>query len=228
MTLELNLQKGLVGHWTMDDADTSAGTLYDRSSNDNHGTIVNGPIDINNSIIGDSYIFTGVSDKKYIDIPDSVQNNIDGGQEASLSVWMKLPYNSASDGDDTGPFSFQGSNTSNTHWVWTNSDGYFPTFRDSRIDNISTSTIELTEWHRLTITTEPGSNGWKLYINDNVHFSTSGQQTVSANDQALIGFNNASHYFNGEMSDFRLYNRALSEEEISALYNMRSQRSYNI
>jgi len=39
MTLELNLQNGLVGHWTLDEKDTSNGTAYDSSAYNNHGSL---------------------------------------------------------------------------------------------------------------------------------------------------------------------------------------------
>ena len=39
--LELNLQKGLVGHWTFDAETTSNGTTHDKSAYNNHGDIDN-------------------------------------------------------------------------------------------------------------------------------------------------------------------------------------------
>lgn len=41
MTLELTLQKGLVGHWTMDRSDIDNGVLYDSSANDDNADINN-------------------------------------------------------------------------------------------------------------------------------------------------------------------------------------------
>lgn len=225
---EMNLRKGLVGHWTMDNQDTSGGVLYDKSGYDNHGIVNNSPTKGVDSTIGQAYSFEN-DNNEWVDIDNGINNILDGSEEASLTCWIKLPTNDPSDSEQTGPFSFCGSSASNNHYSWTNTDIYFNVFRQNRIDNIDDNGFDKTNWHLLAITTTPGSNGWKLYQNKNLVTSVNGESSVTTTVDAAIGRNvTGGHDFTGKISDFRLYNRKLSENEINQLYQMREQQSYNV
>src|SRR6056297_3100433 len=57
----VNLQKGLVGHWTMDSIDVDNGMIRDRSGYDNHGTI-NGATPGYSGKVGRDFDFDGTDD----------------------------------------------------------------------------------------------------------------------------------------------------------------------
>src|SRR3989344_2451020 len=62
-----NFDKGLVGHWTFDGPDISGTRAKDRSGNNNHGTLTNGPKQTIGKV-GQALDFDGVND--YIDGTD--------------------------------------------------------------------------------------------------------------------------------------------------------------
>lgn len=223
----MNLQQGLVCHLTLDDVETSNGVAIDRSPHRYHGTI-NGTQTGTQSVLGESYSFDGVNTTDPVVIDSGVIDELHGREEASVSLWVRLSANNPSNRDQTGIFQIKGSGASNNHWVWTDTDGYLSVFRTSRIGNISTSEYDLTQWHHLAITTTPGTDGWKLYLNGTVILTSNGESTVSVEGAVKIGANGGGRGFEGDLSDFRLYNRALSAQEVNALSQMRTYRMMNI
>ncbi len=141
------------------------------------------------------------------------------GDEASMAVWVKLKNGSPTVGDETG-IQHLSSHTGNSLYPWTNGNAYFNTFRTARVDNFALSaTVDREEWHLLTITTEPGTNGWKIYQNDELVHQVAGQSTVSLGAVSYLGRSPSTQRFNGAMKNFRLYNKVLSPEEIGQLVN---------
>lgn len=91
MSLQMSLQKGLVGHWTMNNEDTSGGTLYDSSPYNNHGENINNVSTSKNSVIGESYnIFSPAK----IRAPTSSELKI---VDHTLAFWIKPNNSSTSD-----------------------------------------------------------------------------------------------------------------------------------
>jgi hypothetical protein len=219
-----DLSKGLVGHWTMDNVDTDGNTLRDSSAYDNNGTL-NGSITTGTSgQVNEAYTFDNNNTDQYVDIDNAVANEIDGTEEASLSMWVRtLTNNATAQEEDTnsGLCSFQGSGSTNTHYPWSDGKLYLPTFRSNRVGEIDDGSFDKTNWHLLTVTTTPGTDGWKLYQNTNLVTSVDGESTVKLDEDVLIGWNNHIHYFSGDIGEVRLYNRVLSASEINRLYNKR-------
>jgi hypothetical protein len=110
MTYQMNLQNGLVGHWTMDDADTSGGTLYDSSGYDYHGSlsggVTTGASGIGGSGLSESYSFDGTDDE--VTLPNM---GLSGDQSISISVWHKVD---SSAGTKNNFFGFGTSGTGST------------------------------------------------------------------------------------------------------------------
>jgi hypothetical protein len=196
---------------------------FDKSGNGNTGTLTNGPT-FNSSNFG-RLDFDGVDD--YVSLNSSL-DSLNGTTEASLSLWVKL---------------FSGSNASSVSGIiqlsgYDNSNGclYFYTdatrvggiwldiFRTNRVFTGDWQpTFDARLWHNLTITTTPGSDGWKMYLNGNLSYSTTGQNTVSLNSSIRGGFrmgqNSESRRMRGNISKCFVYNRALSAAEILQNFN---------
>ena len=74
--------KGLIGYWTMDRADIEGNIVKDISGENNHGTIGGDPKLVAGKI-GEALHFDGVDD--YVALPDLGQN-----REVTVEVWAKI------------------------------------------------------------------------------------------------------------------------------------------
>ena len=104
-------------------------------------------------------------------------------------------------------------------WIWQNG-AYLGS-------SLSSSNYTLDEWRLYTITYN--SVEARLYINGALHQSvaTNGSVLRIRNGYLLIGDRtNSDQHFWGELDDFRIYNKALTESEINDLYNQYNQNKY--
>lgn len=214
----MSLEKGLVGHWTMDDADTDGSTLYDRSAYDNHGTI-NGPITTGvSSPIGQAYSFDGTSGGIQLTKPEP--NTITSS--FTITTWCVLDS-----GQDTSNI-FSTSNDSfrwrassgDTHWVLLDDGSGNSTYFGS-------STLPFDTYFYYTVVYDSSVPELRFYIDGQLDDTISVSETsLQPYDEMYIGaYQLGSEVWGGEISDLRLYNRVLSESEINQLYQMREQRT---
>jgi hypothetical protein len=189
---------------------------YDLSGNQNSGTLTNGPT-WNSS---GSFDFDGTDD--YVSLPSAL-DSLNGGTEASLVMVLKLDSNSNSVGQ-TGIIQLSGHNNSNGNlYFYSNGYTYLNIFRTNRVEQVwLNSTLDATKWHMLTITTTPGTNGWKAYFNGELKDQTTGQSTVSVNSAIQgglsIGRNSVSRFLQGEINSTQIYSLALTEAQVKQNY----------
>ena len=218
------LMNGLVGWWKFDE--TNGTIAYDSSGNGNDGNLTNGPTWTAGKI-GGALNFDGIDDR--IKIPHTV---LDGKSFLTISFWFKM--NSSSVNTDAHYF-ISGANVGN--------DNRFRLYihsslglgkNDSEIKGSSTyASIEsnsywTSDWRKLTFVRS--INGLQFYLNGNpTHlFSyTPSSLTISANglwvgpDQdSVAGGWETQQSLQGKLDDYRIYDRALSAEEVQALYNL--------
>lgn len=100
--------------------------------------------------------------------------------DASFCMWVKLD-DAVPDTSATTGFVILGvGDNDRTHYPWTDGDGYMSVWRgvdgssNSRIDAITLPGVDRTTWHHVAVTTTPGSNGWKLYVNGDLVTQTTG------------------------------------------------------
>jgi len=75
-------------------------------------------------------------------------------------------------------------------------------------------------WHHVMIVVDHTANFLYMYIDGSVATSTGISTVGSTTNVRNLDFgNDASNYFNGTMDDIRIYNKALSAAEVTALYN---------
>jgi hypothetical protein len=227
----MNLQKGLVGHWTMDDADTSDGTLYDRSAYDNHGIINSGVTTGSSGIIDKSFSFDG-SISAYIGT--DLSYNTTSLSQVTVSAW----YNStsttqhiiaSSDRNEYWRFAVGSDESDGVQWTVSSSD---------MVSSTSRTAIQDGDWHHLVGVFDTSvTNDHKIYIDGQLDseadFFTSGIGSgavsythigTGSEASSQNGSTGPDDVMDGNLDDVRVYNRALSEDEINALYQMRSPR----
>lgn len=201
--------EGLVGYWPFN------GNANDESGNGFHGTVY-GDITLTTDRFGNensAYSFSN----DYISI-DTVEelNFSPNSDEFSIVLWAKLPVNSygfliskyLGSGRQYGLFLSQGALNAVVGYVFTSFN-----------DNISDNT-----WKQLALVM-PSSGYGTLYINDIANTTPVKRGSAVTSAGVLFGArhnqsdSDAAFGLLGTMDDIRIYNRALTPAEITALYN---------
>lgn len=179
-----------------------------------------------------SYKFDGVDD--YIKIPNS--SSLNPTEAITVSAWYKTtPFEgSGNDGlvskgytSHVTPFyQYQLGVGGNSYWNGGSGFG-FSVSLDGTYTSVGTGNgfYELYKWYHV-VGTYDGSS-LKMYVNGNLikSIAASGKMQDYGSDLFIGRHGNRSDYYNttfhlpGTVDDVRIYNRALSSEEISKLYN---------
>ncbi len=209
--------KGLVGYWKFDEG--SGTTAYDSSGNNNNGTLVNNPLWQSNCRVGNCLYFNGVN--QYVVVTSSDLLNLTN--VGTVLVWINIP--SSWSGTLYPNVVSKGANAGWDSPGWSlfsfnpNSDGRIGIgFRNgsntlivSFINSIKDQWIHIAGvW-----------NGSMVFLYQNSFLKNSRDQAISPPSTSYpvtIGKDNSSQYFNGLIDEVRIYNRALSESEIKAIY----------
>jgi hypothetical protein len=194
-----------------------------------------------NSVLVNSVVHSGFtkdssmimdSTDDFVLIPQSLESKLNGIPSATLSMWIKLNSGRNSAGN-SGIINLTGhTNTNGNLYFYTDSARvggiWLNIFRTNRVFTGDWQpTFDGSNWHMLTVTTTPGTNGWKMYLNGILRFQTAGQNTVSANYSLFDGFTlgrNHTRRIRGRISTVYVYNTDLSSDEVLQNYNATKSR----
>lgn len=207
----LSTNGGLVAHWTFDGKHMIS-NVADASGNGNNGALLlgaTGNIATTTTFgkIGQALLFDGVND--YVDLGSS---SIYSPERITVSAWVNR-------------------NTLNARVVSKDNSA-----RDYELKITSSDTVEFTVWNQAgsAATVNSGSvigSGWhhiagtwdglkvRTYL-DGVNQASAdlAGSSVHSGSELYIGTRGTNEFFNGALDDVRVYNRALSAEEIKRLY----------
>ncbi len=198
--------RGLVGYWPLDEG--TGTTAYDRSGNNNNGTLVNNPTwqTSTNCKRGSCLSFDGSTN--YINIGNQGIYNLTNG--VSIVALVKTA--------GVGPVTvIRRANqymiriTVSKGWGWSGSG-----------TNVAgTSTVSNSQWHQMVFTASKADGTQKLYVDGVLEGQNTDVGLASfPSDSLYIGSTTGNmEYFGGLLDDIRIYNRALSQTEIIYMYN---------
>ncbi|MFA5175558.1 MAG: LamG-like jellyroll fold domain-containing protein [Patescibacteria group bacterium] len=211
-----NIKSGLVGWWTFDGKDVNATKVLDKSGQGNHGTR-NGGVTVSSGKIGQAGKFDGNGD-----FIDAGMSPITGTQAFTMSAWIKSP--SAGLNNYQGAFAIGANVAGQAAYIGlvggTVAAGTGNSIGAGFYSTNYGSGVVSTGWSHVVFSFGGGANGEvKLYVNGIQKVSTVFTPNLSSATNQIGRIGNETPYdFNGLIDDVRLYNRALSLNEIKQLY----------
>ncbi len=210
-----SLNDGLIAYYPFDNDADDGSTAID-SAQDHHGQI-NGAVHDTDSVVGDtSMSFDGTDD--YID-----SGNKNTPTQVTVTSWV---YRSSTGVEHrVVDFGHDSSNNYGFRFGPTNNDSVRFDFGDgSSFYQNSGGSIGSGQWK--FIAGIYNSNGdWSIYVDGSkVNSGNSGNGSIADGSRPLrIGcasYSTTDSNFDGKLDDVRIYNRALSQPEIKALYSL--------
>lgn len=201
---------GLIGYWKFDESTSTA--AYDSSGNNNNGTLTNGPTRATSTCkVNDCLNFDGVDD--YV-VAGGIGFNI--SNEFTVGLWVKST--------NFSPTMYQLEGLYGKPLLQTGSNKVTLTLRNQADTNwvnytSPNSCLNNSQWNFIlaTYNTDDSVN---LFCNGlNVYSGTHAGYIGGFSTGTTIQFGGRSTVFmNGQIDDVRIYNRALSADEIKRLY----------
>lgn len=220
-----SLETNLVSYWKFEE--TSGARVDSHGSND---LTDNNTVTSATGIIGNGADFE-LSNSEYLSITDASQSGLDFAGDFSISLWLKIESLAAS------YVLMKGNTSASQKWygLFLEVDGEL-TFA---VDNGTTAYLADTDagggnliidtWYHV-VGIRSGSN-ISLYVNNVLQQTTSATSDDLSNANSLyFGARNTGsldRYFDGIQDEIGVWTRALSAEEVSALYNSGSGLPYS-
>jgi PKD repeat protein len=186
---------------------SSSYLVIDYSDQGNNGTFY-GATWKNTSLKGDgAFEFDGMDDSINLsNIPALTEENV------TVSSWVFWQSGSGT----SDPIVSQSNNT-HGYSLHVNSTNGKPAFRLDGVEAVSTVNIS-SDWHHIVGTHNGTSSLLKIYV-DGKLYGTANKTGSGIDIDAFVGFDNNSNYFNGTLDEVAVWNRTLSHNEISDMYN---------
>lgn len=206
---------GLVGWWPFN------GNANDQSGNGNNGTVYGASLTSDkNSVSNTAYSFNGTSSYIQINLINALNTtNVNG---LTLSGWTNMT--SLSSQPQSIIFMVDNLNNGfNTGYDYTSTKLYGQAGNagvGAPVFISSLNTVSSNNWYNLVMTCDFSTNTSKLYINGVLQSQTSATLITPLLTKIFIGSAyNQVWYQNGKLDDIGIWNRVLTQQEITALYN---------
>lgn len=211
------VEKGLVGYWHFDEGTSTV--AYDASGNANNGTLTNGPTWQSgvNCKAGECLNFNGTN------------NYLEGGMRDiwkfgtgnfSVGMWVyPTSFNSEASLYDALILNGVGGRIDAFVMVQNATTGKLRLFTNGVYTSASTGNLTLNAWNYVGLV-RSGTTA-TFYINGVADVTTVTLSTNITSGGVILGRYSdvASGYFTGRIDEVRIYNRALSAQEVLDIYN---------
>jgi parallel beta-helix repeat protein len=217
-----------VSHWKFDEG---TGTTASDYTGDNNGILMGDPNWVTGKIGGYALYFDGAGD--YVKVPDSQSMRVIDGNTSNytISLWIKTTQAGAALWDQKAIFDRRATNalSGKNHWVAhiylndANATGLFIGVGGGTTFSLDdTLSINDGKWHHI-VATRKNTEYAKVYVDGNERQNGSTTIDTSTNEITTIGArrtnsNAYAGHFDGTIDDVRIYDRALTTEEIEQLY----------
>ena len=208
-----DITTGLVAHWAFDES--SGSTAFDSSGNGNDGAAVEHAW-VSDGRVGGCIELDGFGD--YVSVVNSSSLQLNG--DITISAWVRS-------GSIVGPHCIvghgaTGSSVQDTYLYlqfgeWIGGSRFEGEDEDAGED---VDSEDINEWTHIVLVHD-GSQ-WKLYRNntlEDTNDTSQGAVNVTGGRWAIGAASNlSSHFFQGQIDEVRIYNRALTDNDIAEVY----------
>ena len=218
-----------VAYWKLDEGD--GGTAIDSSGGGNHGTLLGGAdttgwiADVAPTGFSNRYAldFDGTNDS--VGLPAGGSLEI-GGNAVSISLWVKLDelpnaisgetYAGIFDSEQDSFVIYEDDKSDELRFKVTDADG------TAERPGIPASKLDTVRWHHVVGVYNGAAAEALIYLDGSLadsHFNSSLTGQVKPGQIPALGRNGAGskYFYNGQIDDVRVYDRALSQAEIFSL-----------
>ena len=209
--IEIQPNNGLVGLWHLNN-DSAFGEnnskVYDFSGNGNNGTVIGATFNSSGKV-GGAYGFDGIND--YVDFGDD--NSLNFTSSFTISAWiMGHPMNN----NQRILIRQSGS----VYYTLINPDSVAFQISNGTASSSADSGMAIDDevWHHLVGVRSFGRNV-SIYVDGALTKNvTDNTGSVTNSGSLWLGYDGATRFWNGSIDEVAIWNRALSADEISALY----------
>jgi hypothetical protein len=195
----------LVAAYAMDDGDISGTALVDRSGNGNTGTLVGSPTQVAGQI-NKALSFNGTSQYTTTNI------SLDLGLDASIAFWTKWV--------DVGTYgAVIGSYTGNVFFIIQYYNQWFIIWGEGAHFSADFGMSAGPWYHVVFVKT---ASAIDIYVNASLQQTiaiTSASSPTVSSSQWFAACNGIGYLLNATLDDLRIYNRALTQQNVTDLYN---------
>lgn len=206
---------GLVAKWLLDECSWNGTTGEVKDSGDDmlDGTAQNGANTIGSGKVCRAGKFDGSND--YVSVPDDTKLQLNA--PLTLALWVKVNSNAS----DWVRLAGKGNSTNRNYGLWlaTNGTILFQIYSSGGNGNAQTTvTVNDGKWHHV-VGVYNGST-MKVYIDKIEKASTDySQLPYTSSDPFTIAYAGFQTYMNGYIDEVALFSEALSEDDITNMYN---------
>jgi len=212
-----NASADLIGHWGFDEG--SGNVAYDTSGGENHGVLVNEP-QWDQGILGGALSFGDGSNVQV--------NNVLPAGDFTVMLWINTstPADHGPTAWAWDPIVFAGIPTviSFHDFIWAIDEermgGQFNGGTYHYNNGMGVADVVTGNWEHVACIRDTSANSMTFYVNGVFDASAGFSETAALNDNPtmIFGWNavDTQHFFTGLMDDIRIYNHALSTEELMA------------
>src|SRR3989338_5806271 len=212
----------LVGHWTFDgiDMNWSTNTASDKSGNGKNGTMTNistttSPV---KGKIGQALDFDGAND--YVELGTGLDMN----GEMTVSLWISPDIIGVGVSEIIANNNAAG-NQQDYNLELNRTAGKLSSVWGSTVIITGNTSLSANTWHHAVLVRSGSSGDWtaKIYLDGREDNSaTTAVNPNGSNENTTVGRAGADPccHFNGKIDDVRIYNRAISADEVRGLYRL--------
>ncbi|MGS2741267.1 LamG-like jellyroll fold domain-containing protein [Sinomicrobium sp. M5D2P17] len=225
-TFRTTAPKGLVGYWKMDE--TEGIQVADYSFYGHTGMIAGFPgVVRENGMSGNAFRFEQPSDTAAIHVPHA-DHLIFDETSFTISLWVKIPEDTYAYGTDCylihkgtfepGTGKWHGIQLRDGRLTFAIDDGRTKTDVSASVSNSSSSPLFTGEWKNIVAVRDRGADQIRLYMDGiKIAEKTDATASIGKTDPLKLGNSEENKPFRDLMDEVKLYNYALTEEEIVQL-----------